>query len=92
MAGAPNLADAQDHHGERFPGIEVLPVDAFPQGEHAVGADSTIAQVKASGVDGVIIGNAACGSCSTALARAAAKLKPCKSRRCCSGVPIFSAW
>jgi len=58
-----------------FPGIEVLPSDAFPQGEHAVGADSTIAQVKASGVDAVIIGNAACGSCSTALARAAAKLE-----------------
>lgn len=58
-----------------FPGIEVLPTDAFPQGEHAVGADSTIAQVQQSGVDGVIIGNAACGSCSTALARAAAKLE-----------------
>ena len=58
-----------------FPGIEVLPCDAFPQGEHAVGADSTIAQVKQSGVDAVIIGNAACGSCSTALARAAAKLE-----------------
>jgi hypothetical protein len=58
-----------------FPGIDILPVDAFPQGEHAVGADSTIALVKESGVDGVIIGNAACGSCSTALARAAAKLE-----------------
>jgi hypothetical protein len=58
-----------------FPGIDVLPADAFPQGEHAVGADSTVAQVKDSGVDGVIIGNAACGSCSTALARAAAKFE-----------------
>jgi hypothetical protein len=58
-----------------FPSIEVLPVDTFPQGEHAVGADSTIQQVKESGVDGVIIGNAACGSCSTALGRAAAKLE-----------------
>jgi hypothetical protein len=58
-----------------FPGIEVLPVDTFPQGEHIVGDDSTIAQVKESGVDGVIIGNAACGSCSTALGRAAAKLE-----------------
>jgi hypothetical protein len=58
-----------------FPGSDILPVDAFPQGEHAVGADSTIALVKESGVDGVIIGNAACGSCSTALARAAAKLE-----------------
>jgi hypothetical protein len=53
----------------------VLPLDRFPQGEHAVGADSTIQEVKDSGVDGVIIGNAACGSCSTALGRAAAKLE-----------------
>jgi hypothetical protein len=58
-----------------FPGVEVLPVDAFPQGEHAVGAESTIQQVKESGVDGMIIGNAACGSCSTALGRAAARLE-----------------
>jgi hypothetical protein len=58
-----------------FPGIEVLPLDRFPQGEHAVGADSTIAQVRESGVDGMVIGNAACGSCSTALGRAAAKLE-----------------
>jgi hypothetical protein len=58
-----------------FPGIEVLPIDTFPQGEHVVGADSTIVQVKDSGVDGMIIGNAACGSCSTALGRAAAKLE-----------------
>src|SRR3984885_6523775 len=58
-----------------FPGVEVLPLDTFPQGEHAVGAESTIQQVKESGVDGMIIGNAACGSCSTALGRAAAKLE-----------------
>jgi hypothetical protein len=58
-----------------FPGIEVLPLDTFPQGEHAVGAASTIQQVKGSGVDGMIIGNAACGSCSTALGRAAARLE-----------------
>jgi hypothetical protein len=58
-----------------FPDAEVLPLDTFPQGEHAVGADDTIRQVKASGVDGMIIGNAACGSCSTALGRAAAKLE-----------------
>jgi hypothetical protein len=58
-----------------FPGIDVLPVDTFPPGEHAVGLDSTIQLVKESGVDGVIIGNAACGSCSTALGRAAAKLE-----------------
>src|SRR5271156_4922519 len=58
-----------------FPGIDVLPLDTFPQGEHAVGAASTIQQVKESGVDAMIIGNAACGSCSTALGRAAAKLE-----------------
>jgi hypothetical protein len=58
-----------------FPGVEVLPLDTFPTGEHAVGADDTLRQVKASGVDGMIIGNAACGSCSTALGRAAARLE-----------------
>jgi hypothetical protein len=58
-----------------FPDLEVLPLDTFPSGEHAVGAESTIEQVKESGVDGIIIGNAACGSCSTALGRAAAKLE-----------------
>jgi hypothetical protein len=58
-----------------FPGLEVLPLDTFPSGEHIIGADSTIQHVKDSGVDAVVIGNAACGSCSTALARAAAKLE-----------------
>jgi len=58
-----------------FPGVEVLPLDTFPSGEHAVGAEPTIRQVKDSGVDAMIIGNAACGSCSTALGRAAAKLE-----------------
>ena len=58
-----------------FPGIDVLPIDTFPSGEHAVGAEPTIQQVKESGVDAMIIGNAACGSCSTALGRAAAKIE-----------------
>jgi hypothetical protein len=58
-----------------FPSIEVLPIDAFPSGEHAVGADTTVQMIKDKGVDGVVIGNAACGSCSTALGRAAAKLE-----------------
>jgi hypothetical protein len=63
-----------------FPDIEILPIDRFPSGEHAVGADSTVQQVRESGVDAMIIGNAACGSCSTALGRAAAKLES-------SGIP-----
>lgn len=42
-----------------FPGIEVLPIDAFPQGNAVIGTEETAALVKASGVDGVIIGNAA---------------------------------
>jgi hypothetical protein len=42
-----------------FPGIEVLPVDAFPQGNGVIGSEQTAALVKASGVDAVIIGNAA---------------------------------
>jgi len=42
-----------------FPGIEVLPIDAFPQGNAVIGSEETAALVKASGVDAVIIGNAA---------------------------------
>ena len=42
-----------------FPGIEVLPIDTFPQGNANIGAEETAALVKRSGVDAVIIGNAA---------------------------------
>jgi hypothetical protein len=42
-----------------FPGIEVLPIDAFPQGNAVIGSEQTAAAVKQSGVDAVIIGNAA---------------------------------
>ena len=40
-------------------GIEVLPIDAFPQGNALIGSEETAEQVKRSGVDAVIIGNAA---------------------------------
>lgn len=42
-----------------FPRIEVLPIDVFPQGNAVIGSEETAALVKASGVDAVIIGNAA---------------------------------
>jgi len=42
-----------------FPGTQVLPIDAFPQGNALIGTDETAAQVKKSGVDAVIVGNAA---------------------------------
>jgi len=42
-----------------FPGIEVLPIDAFPQGNAVIGDEATAKLVKQSGVDAVIIGNAA---------------------------------
>jgi hypothetical protein len=44
---------------EDFPGIEVLPPDAFPQGNARIGTEETARLVKESGVDAVIIGNAA---------------------------------
>ena len=44
---------------EDFPGIEVLPIDAFPQGTALISTAETAALVKQSGVDAVIIGNAA---------------------------------
>ena len=42
-----------------FAGIEVLPINAFPQGNALIGSEETAAEVKGSGVDAVIIGNAA---------------------------------
>jgi len=42
-----------------FPGIEVLPIDAFPQGNALIGSEETAELVKASGVDAVVVGNAA---------------------------------
>ena len=42
-----------------FAGIEVLPIDAFPQGNAVIGSEDTAAMVIQSGVDAVIIGNAA---------------------------------
>ena len=41
------------------PGLEILPLDAFPQGNALIGEEATAKQVKDSGVDAVIIGNAA---------------------------------
>ena len=42
-----------------FPGIEVMPVDAFPSGNAVIGSEEVAALVKKSGVDAVILGNAA---------------------------------
>lgn len=42
-----------------FPDSEVLPLDTFPQGNGLIGEPETARLVKASGVDAVIIGNAA---------------------------------
>jgi hypothetical protein len=41
-----------------FPSVEVLPVDAFPQGNALIGTEETAKLVKQSGVDAVIVGNA----------------------------------
>jgi len=42
-----------------FPGIEVLPIDQYPQGNTLIGNVETAKLVKESDVDAVIIGNAA---------------------------------
>src|SRR5262245_5585061 len=42
-----------------FPDVEILPVDAYPQGNAVIGEEETARMVKQSGVDAVIIGNAA---------------------------------
>jgi hypothetical protein len=42
-----------------FPGIEVLSEDSYPQGNTVIGTEEVAQLVKQSGVDAVIIGNAA---------------------------------
>ena len=42
-----------------FPGVTVLPIDAYPQGNDLIGTEETAALVKKSRVDAVIVGNAA---------------------------------
>ena len=44
---------------EDFPGVDVLPIDTFPQGNALIGTEETAALVRKSGVDAVIVGNAA---------------------------------
>mgnify|MGYP003340590299 CR=1 FL=1 len=42
-----------------FPGIEVLSEDNYPQGNTKIGTAEVVQMVKDSGVDAVIVGNAA---------------------------------
>lgn len=42
-----------------FPNCEVLPLDTFPQGVANIASKKTIKIIKDSGVDAIIIGNAA---------------------------------
>ena len=42
-----------------FPTAELLPIDAYPQGNVLIPTEETAALVKKSGVDAVIVGNAA---------------------------------
>jgi hypothetical protein len=42
-----------------FPGADVLPLDAFPQGNLLIPTEETARRVAESGVDAVIVGNAA---------------------------------
>ncbi|MEI8034290.1 MAG: hypothetical protein WCH96_02285 [Betaproteobacteria bacterium] len=44
---------------EDFPGVDILPIDRFAQGNALIGEELTAQQVLESGVDAVIIGNAA---------------------------------
>lgn len=42
-----------------YPGVRVLPLDTFPQGNALISTEKTAALVRKSGVDAVIVGNAA---------------------------------
>ena len=41
-----------------FKNIEVLPIDAYPQGNLLIGTEETAEAIRKSGVDAVIVGNA----------------------------------
>jgi hypothetical protein len=73
----------KQHLEADFPGIDALPLTTFPEGTEVISKDSTIEAIKSSGVDAVIIGNAACGACSTACAVAAGRLEA-------SGIPTVT--
>ena len=44
---------------ERFPAVELVPLDTFPKGIGPISTEETAALVAKSGVDAVVIGNAA---------------------------------
>jgi len=44
---------------EDVPGVEVLPDNAFPQGNMFIGTEEAAQRVRASGADAAIVGNAA---------------------------------
>lgn len=58
-----------------IPGVVLLPMDAYPTGTDFIAEEATIEAVQTSGVDAVIVGNAACGACSTACGTAAGLLE-----------------
>jgi hypothetical protein len=53
------LPHAEGSAGSGLSRRHVLPMDAFPQGNAVIGEEETAQLVKASGVDAVIVGNAA---------------------------------
>jgi hypothetical protein len=59
VAGLPDAPRLKSLLERDWAGIEVLPIDAFPQGNALIGTEETALQVKRSGVDAAIIGNAA---------------------------------
>ena len=59
LAGSTRLEVAKELFEKDFPDVEILPIDAYPQGNALIGEEETARLVKQSGVDAVIIGNAA---------------------------------
>jgi hypothetical protein len=58
---------------KRYPGARIIHYTEFPRGTGNVEQDATTDLLIEKCCDAVIVGNAACGSCSTAAGRAAAK-------------------
>src|SRR3954462_4829438 len=53
------LPELKDYLREDFSDIEVLPLDTFARGTDVIGTEENARHVRDSGVDAVIIGNAA---------------------------------
>jgi hypothetical protein len=69
------LPALQKRLSELFPETEFLAPENFPRGNSNIDSNAIVPALKDMNIDAAIIGNAACGACSTAVGGAAARLE-----------------